>query len=833
MRAALLAAALATIASSAHVNPEWGFRIERPDDGWSYFEERTAPEGGRGFSLKIYPAGTQGEILAQVVATPSPPEGGADPRRTLADSRAFVAGKPEYTEFTEIEEVVAGRAAPGFTVRYAAPQGDYRVRQLFLENAEAGIRYKLQTHAPAARFAEFEPAFRKALASFAFVPVEKPAATPIADLAARCGSELDWAASWTEASARAASERKPVVVVVRAYPGFNLSDETRTGPFMDPDVLDLVRERYVPYRFAPGDAAPFAAPDSPYGLSATTFGQAILVVSPDGLVLEETASIHDVAAHAFLLRALERHPGLAGEEVPASVTGLARAERLARRGEFAAAERLLSGDFSAAAHRLRASIFRRTRRGTDALEAIAKARAATPAGDPALADLDVEEAVVRLRLGDDAAARARLDAAPERPDALYWRGVLDLRASGATAARAAWTRLVEKHPENRWAWKAAAELASTRLAMGLSIRTEWPSEELLASIDVRDRAPLERERLADAERDGLAFLLRSQREDGSWIGPFALESEGSGVPDPLADAVTAIAGSAALRRAAVPGAREAASRALGRSLAAHERGRRPGGGAVFMDYRAWSRSFLLFFLADALEAGLGDAARVRASAAEVVADMDREKKSTGGWTYYLTGDVASGASATPDHAMSFVTAAAVLALVRARDAGVAVPDALLSGALDCLEKMRRSDGVFEYMRFADRSHLSAPTGRKGAAGRGPVCELALFEGGRSSVERVERALRSFVDDRADLEKQLGKALMHAGPEAEGCHYLLFDYAFAAAALRELPPGKRETARAAIADFVLRARRDDGSFEDTPILGPACGTGLALWALGAL
>jgi hypothetical protein len=128
----------------------------------------------------------------------------------------------------------------------------------------------------------------------------------------------------------------------------------------------------------------------------------------------------------------------------------------------------------------------------------------------------------------------------------------------------------------------------------------------------------------------------------------------------------------------------------------------------------------------------------------------------------------------------------------------------------------------------------APTGRKGAAGRGPVCELALLKGGRSSAQRLEKALDSFVSDRADLERQLGKALMHAGPEAQGCHYLLFDYAFAAAALRELPEGnEREPARRVIAEFVLRARRDDGSFEDTPIMGPASGTGLALWALGAL
>ncbi len=83
--------------------------------------------------------------------------------------------------------------------------------------------------------------------------------------------------------------------------------------------------------------------------------------------------------------------------------------------------------------------------------------------------------------------------------------------------------------------------------------------------------------------------------------------------------------------------------------------------------------------------------------------------------------------------------------------------------------------------------------------------------------------------RRELAGQRGKALMHTGRHGQGSHYLLFDYAFAAAAVRELPQEKRDKYRRTILEVVLGTRTEDGSYLDSPLLGYSYGTGMALLA----
>ena len=73
--------------------------------------------------------------------------------------------------------------------------------------------------------------------------------------------------------------------------------------------------------------------------------------------------------------------------------------------------------------------------------------------------------------------------------------------------------------------------------------------------------------------------------------------------------------------------------------------------------------------------------------------------------------------------------------------------------------------------------------------------------------------------------------MHCGAQGQGSHYILFDYAWAAATAAELPPDGETRVR--LTQLLLDCRRDDGSFLDTPVNGPAYGTAQALLALDAL
>jgi hypothetical protein len=155
-------------------------------------------------------------------------------------------------------------------------------------------------------------AFTLALALQA--PAEDPAAAERArwrELVARCGQELAWAANWDEAATRAKAERKAVLAVAWLYPGFDIPDATQTVLAMDPDVIELVNARCVPLRLTHETPVPFAAETS-YGLSATAFGAALLLVAPDGTVLADTPHWQPEAAYDFLSTTLAKHPEFSG-----------------------------------------------------------------------------------------------------------------------------------------------------------------------------------------------------------------------------------------------------------------------------------------------------------------------------------------------------------------------------------------------------------------------------------------------------------------------------------------------------------------------------------------
>ncbi|NOT32302.1 MAG: hypothetical protein HOP15_17790 [Planctomycetes bacterium] len=133
------------------------------------------------------------------------------------------------------------------------------------------------------------------------------------ELAARCGEELAWAKNWEEAVARAKAERKVVLAVAWLYPGFDIPDASRTVFAMDPDVIELVNARCVPFALTADSAVPFAAEER-YGLPPTAFGAALLLVTPAGEVLADTPHWQPAAAYDFLWSTLAEHPEFAGAE---------------------------------------------------------------------------------------------------------------------------------------------------------------------------------------------------------------------------------------------------------------------------------------------------------------------------------------------------------------------------------------------------------------------------------------------------------------------------------------------------------------------------------------
>ncbi len=791
--------------------PAAGFALAAPDPAWTLRELGEVAAGS--YQLVLVPDRGQGK--AQFTVRVAPNGEPADPAAYRDQLLDAVREQPNYRGMEAIERALAGRSAPGFDLVTRIGQEDYRVRQYVV--AHEGLRLVLQEHAPLARFDEFAAAFAPLFVGFELIPLEGAAAeeSRLRELAARCATVWEWESDWEAAAARARAEGKPLLVHARFYPGFTMSDAVMAGPFMEPAVVELGRA-FVPLRLRKEDRSPLHDP-AHYGIGPAAFGQSILFTDADGRVLAEEV----LPLPATLLATMRRALAAAGIDAPPLPTGDGPDARLARAWRHAEAL-----DADAALAEIEAVLA--TEEDGDR-EASPRVQARILRAEVLLGTGRTERAAEEARAAADAARASR----DQRAHARFLLGACAYREGDGEAARAHWTALAHELPDEPFAWRAAALLGGTLFEAGLGSGFGWPDPAVLAAVRWQPAAPLEPADAGRAEEQALAWLLAAQRPDGSWPAPAQLDGGREGVDDVFAVASTALAAGALLpRRGEVPAAGPAVERALGYLHSARARSLAQEPPTFFMDYTPWSHAATLDLLAACLEEGFGDEDAARELAAGLVAELASKQKPGGGWSYYLSGDLAGAADPAP-HSMSFTTAWVLLALMRTDAAGVAVPSALLRGGLDCLAAMRNGDGGFEYLTAPGRVEADSGAGLPGAAGRGPVCALALLRGEREALPALRRRLELFQAHLGELSAEQGKGLMHAGADTQGSHYLLFDYATAAAAVAVLPEAERAAHRDPLLRAILRARHADGSFRDMPVIGPAAGTALALAAFRSL
>jgi hypothetical protein len=251
-----------------------------------------------------------------------------------------------------------------------------------------------------------------------------------------------------------------------------------------------------------------------------------------------------------------------------------------------------------------------------------------------------------------------------------------------------------------------------------------------------------------------------------------------------------------------------------------------------MDYTVWSKPSLILFLADAIETGMVDPEDWEPTMRALVMELRSKQKSGGGWSYYQGGEIGR-LDPNLDVSFSFVTAFVLVALRRAEEVGVKIPDEMKEEAISCLERMRNKDSSFEYTLVHANEKAARVPLPAGSAGRGPLCAFALKLWGRATTDDICSALDRFLEHRHTYRKEHGKTLMHCGLEGQGSHYLMFDYAFAAAACAELEGEECGRYQGVILNQILEARTSEGSYLDNPILGDHYGTGMALWAFSKL
>jgi len=759
-------------------------------------------------------------------------QGGTTDAEALRDQYASAVEKAEGVSDLENTVVEMGaQEALGVSLRVESEGAVYRLRQFYL--VVDGRQFGFQEVILQSEIKKHSKAVAAAWDSFRVIePVGLSDAERLRmSLVEKCGSEVLLANTWEEASRRARDEGKLVVVAIHLLPGFDIENPWRSGSFMDPDLIALLNERFVTILYFRGLNAPFESQDS-YGMGPNSFGTTMLVVTPEGEVVGESLSDLDT----FLRKQLSLRP--AGEEVVPEYhfdDPLDLVEKRIARGELELAMELLDGHESARAHYLRGEVARReldVRAWGVALEAAAQA----PDAQDFEVELGLANAQHALRTGDFAAARERYGAvledrsdSPAVPQALFWLGGLEMQRKDVARATEYWERCYTEQSQSRWAWQSAAALESTAFKAGTWRRMDWPAPEYFSAFRHPDPAPLDAKQFDVAREGAIEFLLEAQLSDGGWICPGEVAKSREDDSIQLTEAISCLAARSLLPYRDREDVRRSVDRALDHVIEKLTSDLEQEYPIQYMDYSPWSRAAQVLLLSECLDQGVGARERIEAALESALRDLRDRQHEGGGWSYFISGSL-EGSGNPITQSISFTTAFIVLALAEAEETGVTMPKGLVEDAVGCLERMRNEDGTFVYMLMHQDESTQRATPVQGGAGRGPLCDLALRRHGRGELGDLRDSLATYLEYHGGLVKQAGRALMHAGPYAEGSHWVLFDYATAAEAVLQLPRRERKKYQMLILDDLLATRRADGSFLDNQLVGRHYGTAMALLAL---
>lgn len=375
--------------------------------------------------------------------------------------------------------------------------------------------------------------------------------------------------------------------------------------------------------------------------------------------------------------------------------------------------------------------------------------------------------------------RKTLEAAGDDAEALYHLGLIDYWSGDSDAMLEKFRRVMARHPDSRWAWRAASNFVEDDDSL-----TKGPALHGYEPLFL----PLPAEGLEAVARRAVEFLLRAQRKNGGWE-----DSRYVYCPDPrilpnVRVAVTALAARALFEwRDLAPDRIDAALKRADAYLSDASKMNRGHNEEIYAD------AYRLMYAARR-----GDVETMNA----LVGELARTQTRNGFWAH--------------EYPNPFCTAAVVEALHQAREAGATVDEALLKNAADGLKKTRGEGGRQAY---AD----GRPSSPKNSAARSAMCELALLRAGEATREDVAAALEAYWANAEHLEK-VRVCDFHADQELGGFFFYhgVFHSSEAARAI-DGDVGK-------FVEQVLAIPEPDGGFIDSHELGKSYGTAMALLVL---
>lgn len=206
--------------------------------------------------------------------------------------------------------------------------------------------------------------------------------------------------------------------------------------------------------------------------------------------------------------------------------------------------------------------------------------------------------------------------------------------------------------------------------------------------------------------------------------------------------------------------------------------------------------------------------RARARGLELYRLLEHNQEPMGGWGYY-EGPVVSR---RPTWSTSFATACVVPALVRARELGWPVDEAVVGRARRYLERCRMPNGAYSYdLRPVPRIKGESIDNVRGSLGRIQVCNWALRRAGSGSVgvDTVREGVQAFFEHHRFLDVARMKPVPHEAYYANAAYFYMFGHCYAAMAINELPEAERPEWHRKLRGHLAKIQWADGSSLDFP------------------
>jgi hypothetical protein len=347
---------------------------------------------------------------------------------------------------------------------------------------------------------------------------------------------------------------------------------------------------------------------------------------------------------------------------------------------------------------------------------------------------------------------------------------------------------------------------------------------LTTAVLVRGADPPDGEVNADDARTamqrGVEFLLKDQNSDGSWGGPrgavYTFTGDVWSNPETHRSwkvATTGLACMALLEVGQNDETLQAADRAVD-YLIKHAAVKRP---SEWDTMNSWAYIYGAQALASAYirprYAGTPRREQCRDVGEELLARLAACQAPNGGWGY-----LEFNVPRTPRQqwSTSFTTAAAIIAMLDARQAGFEVDDAVVQRAARAVAHCRLPSGAYTYSVpvIPDPRHSEWIDQVKGSLSRIQECNLALLMAGYEVTEdRIRTGMEQFFRYHRFLDIACNKPIPHENFYYNSGYFYLFGHYYAARLIRQLPKEEWEEYWPPLRYEVVKMQQKDGSTWD--------------------